>query len=171
MKSLVELNSFFLTFFCYISWFDETQHQTPCKRGLYVESYCFLEIIASQFKINKLRWIPLFSLNKFGKLSRTRIVPVYCVNKSYSNPQSGLQFLKNFFIVQSVRNFQSIKSPVELNSLLIKLFCYVTQFDERQNWRPCKRGLFFKSYCFFKIIAQRFKNYKLQWSYAYFSLL
>ena len=28
----------------------------------------------------------------------------------------------------SVCNFQSMKSPVELNSLLSKLFCYITWF-------------------------------------------
>ena len=26
-------------------------------------------------------------------------------------------------------------------------------FDERRHWRTCKRGLFVKSYCFFKTIA------------------
>ena len=39
----------------------------------------------------------------------------------------------------SVCNFQSMKSPVNMNSLLLKFYCYVTQFDERQNWRLCKR--------------------------------
>ena len=42
-------------------------------------------------------------------------------------------------------SFQSTKSPIEFNSLLQKLFCYVSWFDERRNWRPCKRGLFIKS--------------------------
>ena len=29
---------------------------------------------------------------------------------------------------------------MELNSLMLKFFCHVTWFDQRQNWRPCKRG-------------------------------
>ena len=29
---------------------------------------------------------------------------------------------------------------VELNSILLKLFCYVAWFDLRQNWRPSKQG-------------------------------
>ena len=57
------------------------------------------------------------------------------------------------FFINSVCNFQSIKSPMELNSLLSKFFCYVAWFDKRRNWRPYKRGLFFKSYCFFEIIS------------------
>ena len=55
-----------------------------------------------------------------------------------------------------------MKSPVEMNSLFAKFFCYVTWFDETQHWRPCKRGLYVKSYCFFELIAWRFKNYKLK---------
>ena len=31
-----------------------------------------------------------------------------------------------------------MKSAVELNSLLLKLFCYAAWFDKRQNQRPCK---------------------------------
>ena len=62
-------------------------------------------------------------------------------------------------------NFQSTKSPIELNSLLMNFSCYVTWFDERWNWRPCKRGLYLEFYCFFDTIAQ-FKNYKLQVTFA-----
>ena len=42
-----------------------------------------------------------------------------------------------------------MENTVELNSLLLKLFCYITWLDERRNWRTCKRGIFFKFYCFF----------------------
>ena len=44
----------------------------------------------------------------------------------------------------SVCNFQSMKSPVELNSLLLTIFCYITWFDETGHWRPCRRGLYVK---------------------------
>ena len=27
-----------------------------------------------------------------------------------------------------------------MNEIMLKFFCYVTWFDQRQNWRPCKRG-------------------------------
>ena len=64
-------------------------------------------------------------------------------------------------LCSSVCNFQSMKSPVELNSLLLKFFCYVNWFDERRHWRPFKWCLFVKSYCFFEAIAKWFKNYKL----------
>ena len=50
MNSPVELNRLFLKLFCYITWFDQTRHCTPCKRGLYVKSCCFLETIAQWFK-------------------------------------------------------------------------------------------------------------------------
>ena len=49
--------------------------------------------------------------------------------------------------------FESMKISVELNSLLLKFFCYAIWFKERRNWRPCKRALFFKSYSFFGIVA------------------
>ena len=64
-----------------------------------------------------------------------------------------------------VCNFQSMKSLVELNSLLSKFFCYITWFvispDQTRLWTTCKRGLYVKSFCFFETIAYRFKNYKL----------
>ena len=69
----------------------------------------------------------------------------------------------SIFCENSVCNFQSIKIPVELNSLLMKFFCYVIWFDVEWHLRPCKRGLFVKS-CFFKLIPKRFKNYKLNWT-------
>ena len=50
MKSPVELNSFFLKFFCYITWFDKTRDWRACKRGLYVEFYCFFETIGYWFE-------------------------------------------------------------------------------------------------------------------------
>ena len=40
-----------------------------------------------------------------------------------------------------------MKSLMEMNSLFLKLFCYMNWYDE--------------TYCFFETIAQRFKNYKL----------
>ena len=63
----------------------------------------------------------------------------------------------NIYIPASVSNYESTKSPAELNSLF-------TWFDEMWHWRwrPCKRGLYIKSYCFFETIAQQFKNYKLE---------
>ena len=33
-----------------------------------------------------------------------------------------------------------MKSAMEMNKLLLVPFCYVTWFDQRQNWRPCKLG-------------------------------
>ena len=65
----------------------------------------------------------------------------------------------------SVCNFQSTKVPVELNNLFPKFFGYITWFavlsHQTRHWATCKRDLYVKSYCFFKAIAQRFKNYKL----------
>ena len=37
-------------------------------------------------------------------------------------------------------DFQSTKSFEELNSLLLKFFCYVTWFDERRLWKPCNKA-------------------------------
>ena len=48
----------------------------------------------------------------------------------------------------TVCNFQSMTSPVELNNLFLKFFCYITWFDG--YWSPCKRGLYVKSYCSFE---------------------
>ena len=57
-------------------------------------------------------------------------------------------------IKYSVCNFQSMKSPVELNSLLSKFFCYITWFvispDQTRLWTTCKRGLYVKPHCFAK---------------------
>ena len=45
------------------------------------------------------------------------------------HPCIRLWFLpKNPFFMFSVCNFQSMKSPVELNSPLLKFFCYITWF-------------------------------------------
>ena len=80
-----------------------------------------------------------------------------CITKLYRkqrNPQK-------YCFISLVCNFQSIKCPLELNSLLLKFFCYVTWFDERRNWRPCKRDLHFKFYSLFEIVPSWFKNYKL----------
>ena len=59
-------------------------------------------------------------------------------------------------------NFQSMKISVELNSFSLKFFCYITWINETRDWRPCKRGLYVKSYCLFETTAWRFKNYTLQ---------
>ena len=60
-----------------------------------------------------------------------------------------------------------MKSPVELNSLLSKFFCYITWFvislDYTRFWTTCKRGLYVKFFNFFETIAYRFKNYKLNY--------
>ena len=73
-------------------------------------------------------------------------------------------FLENRINHYSVCNFQSMKSPMEHNSFLSKLFCYIIWFvilpDQTQHWMTCKQGLYVKSFCFFETIAQRFKNYK-----------
>ena len=53
----------------------------------------------------------------------------------------------------TVCNFQSMKSPMKLNSLLLKFFCCVTWFEERRHWRRWKQGLFIKSYCLYKTIV------------------
>ena len=51
--------------------------------------------------------------------------PVFSFHREYI-----LFCLRNFSftVTYSVCNFQSMKSPVELNSLLSKLFCYITWF-------------------------------------------
>ena len=55
-------------------------------------------------------------------------------------PKSLLTFLTiaptsiddSYFII-AVCYFQSMNSPMELNSLLLKLFCYITWFDETNS--------------------------------------
>ena len=58
-----------------------------------------------------------------------------------------------------------MKCSVELNSFFSKFFCYIPWFvispDQTRHWTTCERALYVKSYCFFKAIAQRFKNQKL----------
>ena len=61
-----------------------------------------------------------------------------------------------------VCNFQSMKSTVDLNSILWKFFWYVTWFHERRNWKACKQGLFLKSYRFFETMAYGLAIQKLQ---------
>ena len=67
-------------------------------------------------------------------------------------------FDMNVAMVSSVCNFQSMKSPVELNSLFSKFFGFITWLT--WQWTTCKRGLNVKSYCFCETIGQRFRNYK-----------
>ena len=70
----------------------------------------------------------------------------------------------------SVCNFQSMKSPMELNCLFSKFFCYITWFvispGSTGSWTTCKRSLYVKQLGGLKItncaqIAWRFKTYKL----------
>ena len=56
-------------------------------------------------------------------------------------------------LLYSVCNFQSMKSPVELNSLFLTFFCYITWFKEARKWTPCKRDFYIKYYGFFETIA------------------
>ena len=69
-------------------------------------------------------------------------------------------------IYRTVCNFLSMKSPVEINSLLSKFLCYIAlsviSLDWKRRWTTCKRGLYFKSYCFFETTAKRITNYKLR---------
>ena len=44
----------------------------------------------------------------------------------------------------TVCNFQSVKSHMKVNSVLLKFFCCVTWFGERRHWRRWKQGLFIK---------------------------
>ena len=76
---------------------------------------------------------------------------------------------------KSVCNFQSMKRPVELNSLLSKFFCYTTWFvispDETWLWTTCKRGLYVKSYYFFETIQQlKITNWNLWKQFIYIYL-
>ena len=79
----------------------------------------------------------------------------------FTKKTSAIDF---FFLKQekpTVCNFQSMKSPAELNSLFSKFFCFVTWFfmspGQTRHWTAYKRGLQVKSYCFFETIAQRLK--------------
>ena len=74
--------------------------------------------------------------------------------------------VKMFHATSTVCNFQSMKSPVELNSLFLKFFCYITWFDETRHWRSCKWGLYVKFYHFFETTAQQFKSCKLNIYYT-----
>ena len=53
--------------------------------------------------------------------------------------------------------FSIHETPVELNSLLSKFFCYITWFvispDQTRLWTTCKQGLYVKSYCFKETIG------------------
>ena len=60
----------------------------------------------------------------------------------------------------SVCNFQSMNSPMELNSLFSKFFCYIIRFV---TWHLIRRenGRLAKAFMFFWNNSLRFKNYKL----------
>ena len=61
----------------------------------------------------------------------------------------------------SVCNFQSMNSPVELNSLSSKFFCYITRFvtspAQTRERTTCKRGLYVKQCCFSETVAYGLK--------------
>ena len=85
------------------------------------------------------------------------VVGVWSITWKSSNLRFNIFVLTqpyNFFVCLfwSVCNFQSMKRPVELKHLLLKLSLYVACFDERRYWRSCKCGLFVKSHCFFETI-------------------
>ena len=83
--------------------------------------------------------------------------------KETSTQVFSCEYCTIFTNTNTVCNFQSRKSPVELNSLLSKLFCYITWLvispDYRRHWTTCKRGLYVKSYCSPETIAQRIKEH------------
>ena len=101
-----------------------------------------------------------------GKTSWKRLEGVLKMYDQDENIGLDQDVLKTKYVFKtfSVCNFQSMKTPVELNSLLSKFFCYITWFvispDETRPWTTCKRGLYVKPYCFFAIV-EWFKNYKL----------
>ena len=79
----------------------------------------------------------------------------------------SLSLLERGIYEKSVCNFQSMKSPLELNGVLSKFFCFITWLLYqliRRNTTTCKQGLYVKSYCFFETITV--KNYKLKYFIA-----
>ena len=80
-----------------------------------------------------------------------KIIKSYChIWNQYPQICQNLNF--------SICNFQSMKSPVELNSFFLKFFCYITWFDETGDWRACKRGFYVEFYCFFETIGYWFEK-------------
>ena len=64
-----------------------------------------------------------FSQNKIG--SRVLVIPPLMLEQ-ISSSSYLLRFSKIKWLHNPVSNFQSMKSPVQLNSLLSKFFCYIT---------------------------------------------
>ena len=64
--------------------------------------------------------------------------------------------------LKSVCNFQTMKSPVKLNSLLSKFFCYITVVWWDATLETLEMILLCQIPLFRETIAYRFKNYKLK---------
>ena len=64
--------------------------------------------------------------------------------------------------LKSVCNFQNMKSPVKLNSLLSKFFCYITVVWWDATLETLEMILLCQIPLFRETIAYRFKNYKLK---------
>ena len=94
------------------------------------------------FRSAKFFFLKQDSLNKLN---------FWSVNWSFDPSQLGYFFKK--WTNKTDCNFQFMKSPVKMNSLFLKFFCYITWLDEMRHWGPCKRGLYDKSCCFFETIA------------------
>ena len=60
------------------------------------------------------------------------------INRTFS----AAAVLLHYYNTSTVCNFQSMKSPVEMNSFLSKFFCYATWFvispDQTRLWTTCK---------------------------------
>ena len=77
--------------------------------------------------------------------------------QEFHKVKSWLLLIFSIFLPNSVCNFQSMKTPLELNSLFSNFFRYITWFvvspDYTRHWTTCKRGLYVKSYCYFETIT------------------
>ena len=106
------------------------------------------------------QWVTSFIWSYSVKSKKYALRKLFCVtnfaNMNICNTRKKAQ------CVLIHENFHGIEY-----SLFVKFFCYAICFDERQNWRSCKRGLFFKSYCFLEAIAETFKDYKLSMSFMF----
>ena len=110
-------------------------------------------------------------IQKVRHIAKQHFLTPVCLCNFLQNDKLWHDTEKCFFIYISAGNFQSIKNRVELNSLLSKLFCYITSLvispDQTRLWTTFKRGLYVKYYCFVETIVQRFKNYRLIWLFKH----
>ena len=94
--------------------------------------------------VKKMRWGGDWYSNKSGYLQLITVLV-----HGNSPPKSHEQ--------GSVCNFQSMKSPVELNSIFSKFFWYINWSvispNSTRQWTTWKRGIYVKSYCLFETIA------------------